>query len=111
MTISAINANGINQLNSTPSDAATSGSANNKLDKLIEPSSETKISDMVNHALTTIDASHAFLQKMLNYTGELDVAKLQQTQEELEKFTIGSQLIAKTVSVVVKDIDTLTRIQ
>lgn len=100
------------QLNSMGNlDSKSAEVGTNKLDKLIEPGSETKISDMVNHALTTIDASHAFLQKMLNYTEELDVAKLQQTQEELEKFSVGSQLIAKTVSTIVKDVDTLTRIQ
>lgn len=112
MTIAAIAANNATQItgNAVDTNPAANGSTG-KLDQLLEPGGQTNISDMVNHALTTIDASHSFLQQMLNYTGELDVAKLQETQEQLEKFSVGSQLIAKTVSTVVKDIDTLTRIQ
>ncbi|MBP9743642.1 MAG: hypothetical protein KBD37_09820 [Burkholderiales bacterium] len=71
---------------------------------------------LANNAFGFVDSAyteHNFLVGVLQDENQDDMSPemLRTIQNELEKFTVKTQLIGKTVSVLLKDIDTLVKIQ
>ncbi len=69
-----------------------------------------------NSALNFLSSAydkHNFLRNVLKDENKDDMSPemLREIQNNLEKFTVQTQLIGKTVSIALKDIDTLTRLQ
>ncbi len=111
-----MNANPINQI--LTEQAATEVANDNQilskqdyinLDKL-DPAT------LANNALGMVTSAyeeHNFLIEVLNNENKDDMSPemLREIQNDLEKFTVQVQLISKTASIVLKDIDTLIKIQ
>jgi hypothetical protein len=75
------------------------------------PAKESYFTKVVDDVFSSIDASHGFLQQMINYSGTIDVKKTQQVQAAIEEFSLNSALASKTISLVIRGVDTLVKIQ
>lgn len=74
-------------------------------------SNQSYFGKAVENMFSTIDDSHNFLQQMINYNGIIDAKKMQQVHAAAEEFTLSTELASKTISLTIRGIDTLIKIQ
>jgi hypothetical protein len=61
--------------------------------------------------VSEITASHNFLKQVMRGSRIPSAAELPQVQKTIERFAVGTSLASKVISNMVKNIDTLVRLQ
>jgi hypothetical protein len=67
--------------------------------------------DMGKGVMDQINQSHQFMQQVMNSAHVPNAREMRKIQDQLSEFSVYSQLLSKTVSIAIKDLDTLTKIQ
>lgn len=103
---------GLTQINAIIPDSSVSNVNMNVVDLgSVDNLDATHYADQFAGAIHDITSSYNFLNAVVTSPEVMSTEDLSDIQNQLEKFTVSTQLVSKAVSTVVKDVDSLVRMQ